>query len=1108
MKHLELIEHSLNMAAIGTPQIMREDSSSVGEWQPSEDAVEAMLIHKAALLEEYIRFNGRSQPPLGDRCQVLRQKIQSLEDDISKTGNWEAALQYLQNIPESHFQRVTRQDFVQWLDSDIATSPVMLENAANGKSSRKRKGQDSNDSYHAFSASSQNSSPDPSIRSKRLRTDGSEKPPCLRCRILKKKCDFLDQCRHCPSQGFENESDYWKVLGCFRGHLRDLSDTFCPAFSRSCQRTLVYRTGGIEIINFVLTKSRVSDQKRRRMLHLVLTRDDFFQLAESSWEDTARRESLALSGSSSLQHDDNTDSQKIGLEDYEAAWSALQAISMDRVYLTRTAYNLFTLLRLGNAFSRSDAKSCELFRLAKRLLRQSTELYLLERLCGQIASGDMIGKAPFDPSRSTPNTLVLVDLKEDVETFLRNFEKTCSGRAKLSGTAQIACFYALLVFGVAKSLFIDAYSIRTIYEDPNPWSEEEATKIASAYKVLVGVFCWASKTDVVLQHVSSVENGGARNQLLQTQQMVRASQWETFGFKGTKDFLLGLGTCSLPDGSYNGFFTQKFGLDELPTLILKPGAIDKSNSVECPEMTVGASPPSHETSPASTSTLDSSCAIFSIDERIPSSASPGAAIQPGSSDVASRELLQKKYSEVPRYESPIGSSPTTFTFVAHNRTDPHVPTRTHGGRKGALPPATLKKTREVRRVGACWNCWVMKMPCSEGMICQRCEKKGAKSPARCNRAPFAAYMDTLFPEWIISDFSTEAIKSYIATNTRGFTSQTMDVDVTSWADAFSMTLSVNYFTPIPDGSTQQTYNDKDGKPLGVESLPVGILDLDVKVLGDISLKKIDVIIQGPRFPVQILGHDSSNFSSLVFEILLDFYNAMAVKDKLIHDCFRLIATIRSINRPVLFTSPSATHILSQLQVDSPTSQLYSSRILNRQTKALSYHTSRLMTTKVLAQLEKTMRSRDKSLWPNCFAAMLLLTYCMEQMEVLARAHVQAARMGDPESKPTVEGEPEEYCELVDKGPYAQLSHLFHALYRTGKADNGGLNPLREDFYRQDDAGFDDIAMKMIRDIGEKVMNNVETLRERIKPLDFDVEQEEFAKKSSGRLMAKFLLSFI
>ncbi|PVH76538.1 hypothetical protein DL98DRAFT_291287 [Cadophora sp. DSE1049] len=479
------------------------------------------------------------------------------------------------------------------------------------------------------------------------------------------------------------------------------------------------------------------------MIHLVRTRDDFAQLSESSWGDTSRRESLGLSGSSFVQYDENAEIPAIELEDYEAAWAVLQVISMDPAYMSKTAYNLFSLIGSGNTFAKSEP----------RLLRQSTELYLLERLCAQIASGDMIGKVPFDPTRSTPNTLVLVDLKEDVEKFLRSFERACSARAKLGGTAQVACFYALLVFGVAKSILTDAYSIRTSYEEPNPWSEEEATKIASGYKALVSVFCWSSKTDVVLQDVTAVDNEEVPSQVMQTRRMVRSNEWHNFGVKGTKEFLLGLGACLLPDGVYNGFFAQKFGLKALPTICMRVAAIGKGHQIPSRETSHSlenaeqpAISPNQEASPASVSTLDGTLGPFSIFERMSSSTSPGAFSQVGSPAAPSPGNLPKNNTpELLKSNSSTTSSPTTFTFVAHDGNEAHGPARTHGGRKGALPPATLKKSREVRKVGACWNCWVMKMPCSEGSTCQRCQKKGTKSYPRCNRAPFASYTDTLFP---------------------------------------------------------------------------------------------------------------------------------------------------------------------------------------------------------------------------------------------------------------------------------------------------------------------------------------------------------------------------
>jgi len=79
---------------------------------------------------------------------------------------------------------------------------------------------------------------------KRIRTVIRERPPCLRCKILKRKvsrlllkllnnteyiqCDSLQQCAHCPQQSDENESDYWKVLGCLRGSLQELSQVLIP----------------------------------------------------------------------------------------------------------------------------------------------------------------------------------------------------------------------------------------------------------------------------------------------------------------------------------------------------------------------------------------------------------------------------------------------------------------------------------------------------------------------------------------------------------------------------------------------------------------------------------------------------------------------------------------------------------------------------------------------------------------------------------------------------------------------------------------------------------------------------------------------------------------
>ncbi|KFY41269.1 hypothetical protein V494_03090 [Pseudogymnoascus sp. VKM F-4513 (FW-928)] len=45
--------------------------------------------------------------------------------------------------------------------------------------------------------------------------------PCLRCKVLKKKCDCQNPCKECPQQDVM-APDLWKALGCFHGPLTEM----------------------------------------------------------------------------------------------------------------------------------------------------------------------------------------------------------------------------------------------------------------------------------------------------------------------------------------------------------------------------------------------------------------------------------------------------------------------------------------------------------------------------------------------------------------------------------------------------------------------------------------------------------------------------------------------------------------------------------------------------------------------------------------------------------------------------------------------------------------------------------------------------------------------
>jgi hypothetical protein len=108
----------------------------------------------------------------------------------------------------------------------------------------------------------------------------------------------------------------------------------------------------------------LSPQKKNRILGLVLDRADFAQLRNESWDDISCRGSVSRAATTTPQDTDRITpfANESTSEDYEAAWSVLQAVSMDPKYMMRTEYNLFRLIRRGNEFSRNESVSITFLR--------------------------------------------------------------------------------------------------------------------------------------------------------------------------------------------------------------------------------------------------------------------------------------------------------------------------------------------------------------------------------------------------------------------------------------------------------------------------------------------------------------------------------------------------------------------------------------------------------------------------------------------------------------------------------------------------------------------------------------------------------------------------
>jgi len=120
-----------------------------------------------------------------------------------------------------------------------------------------------------------------------------------------------------------------------------------PEYSRSTQRSLRTHTGEVKVIKYVLTQSRVSGQKRRRILAVVSAQPDVQNYRAEAWENLEKRRALGMAVATLDEIADDANADSMSTSNYEACWAVLQLLSMDPVYMSATKYNFFELLRLG-----------------------------------------------------------------------------------------------------------------------------------------------------------------------------------------------------------------------------------------------------------------------------------------------------------------------------------------------------------------------------------------------------------------------------------------------------------------------------------------------------------------------------------------------------------------------------------------------------------------------------------------------------------------------------------------------------------------------------------------------------------------------------------------
>lgn len=174
--------------------------------------------------------------------------------------------------------------------------------------------------------------------------------PCLRCKVLKKRCDCMSPCKECPQQDIL-APDLWKALGCFQGPLSDLSTKSLQSIEEC-----LFKIRLPDHRDLTFDVSYATDDKKlfwTTELDILLKNDGFKDLEDQYWQNLGTRNAplpaTALPASPPLQSEGV---YRDLLKKYAPAIAVLKAAPKDEHHQhLHSAFNPFTLFRVGEKLS-------------------------------------------------------------------------------------------------------------------------------------------------------------------------------------------------------------------------------------------------------------------------------------------------------------------------------------------------------------------------------------------------------------------------------------------------------------------------------------------------------------------------------------------------------------------------------------------------------------------------------------------------------------------------------------------------------------------------------------------------------------------------------------
>ncbi|ROT42809.1 hypothetical protein SODALDRAFT_24340 [Sodiomyces alkalinus F11] len=455
---------------------------------------------------------------------------------------------------------------------------------------------------------------------------------------------------------------------------------------------------------------------------------------------------------------------------------------------------------------------------------------------------------------------------------------------------------------------------------------------------------------------------------------------------------------------------------------------------------------------------------------------------------------------------------------------------TQRGRKGPLTETSKETARKVRQRGACFCCRIRKVKCGEERPCKTCKKLALAVPqVICWQ--FEDFNTVLFPDFIRTHFKKDQMASWISENVAplaavpGQYRQPVEVELFSGV-RFAAVLKVpaKLFSPKTREVQQHLHMlpGQDRMDLQVCWTAPLALDADTKTAKDMMKERAKDYIRDlaldPVCADQVTETCKTGLPRQILAIAQAYANRTG--EPIVTKALSVYSAHYIMTRHLCLT-PRTISILQQTNFLHGSDNFMTSRVLNRQIKALIDEFLIQSVQDLFYDFTKSLKSKSRHEWAPCLAAFLVLCLFMETVETTVDTFVVARNERSIQQHCAPEFKRDLALSInreVENLPFKQFAFQFHQVYQThareAAARDGSskaYNPLVDDALAQELKQDNDAAYEMVCGLQQLLKDRTE-LRSLINPILTAPEDHPYPRDVSqdytGRLIARFLLSFI